>query len=186
MRIRASLVVGLFVSAFTMAAGIPTAVAASAPVRTAAPATTNPGRSLTASVAVPHRVDVRTLPAASPSAQHASRLPLLVRDPGADAAAKKSRKGRAGIAITRQAASPSGGRRPQTGNFIATFPGINLAEDAICCEPPAAQMAVGPNRVLEMVNSSGQVYDKAGNPIGSNFQLSSFFGFSFFQQFMPV
>jgi hypothetical protein len=184
MRIRASLVVGLFVSAFTVAAGIPTAVGASAPVRPAASAPTAPGNSLRISTAAPHLVDVSRLPAASRSIRPTTRLPLLVRDPAAYAAAKKSPKGRPGIAINRPTTAPSGARQSQVSNFIKSFSGINSATSSALqgfqAQPPDTQMAAGATRILEMVNDTGQVFDKNGNAITNSFLLSDFFFVSFF------
>ncbi|MFI1148202.1 IPT/TIG domain-containing protein [Streptomyces sp. NPDC020817] len=43
--------------------------------------------------------------------------------------------------------------------------------------PSDTQLAVGPTRIVQMVNRTGQVYDKAGNTVGSPFDLGTFFGF---------
>ncbi len=42
--------------------------------------------------------------------------------------------------------------------------------------PPDTQVAVGPTRVVEMTNVTGQVYMKSGTTDGASFNLSDFFG----------
>ncbi|WP_406368245.1 hypothetical protein [Streptomyces sp. NBC_01546] len=42
--------------------------------------------------------------------------------------------------------------------------------------PSDAQFAVGPTYIIEMINQSAQIYDKAGNTVGSSFDLGTFFG----------
>ncbi|MFD9413058.1 OmpL47-type beta-barrel domain-containing protein [Streptomyces sp. NPDC059989] len=44
--------------------------------------------------------------------------------------------------------------------------------------PSDAQLAVGPTHIVEFVNRSGQVYDKAGTAVGAPFDLGAFFGFA--------
>ncbi|MFI8103758.1 IPT/TIG domain-containing protein [Streptomyces sp. NPDC086023] len=44
--------------------------------------------------------------------------------------------------------------------------------------PSDTQLAVGPDYIIQMINISGQIYDKAGNAIGSPFDLGAFFGFT--------
>ncbi|MEV7027408.1 hypothetical protein AB0O00_35425, partial [Kitasatospora sp. NPDC093558] len=44
--------------------------------------------------------------------------------------------------------------------------------------PSDTQLAVGPKYIVQMVNVTGQVYDKAGKTVGSSFDLGTFFGFS--------
>ncbi|WP_158734457.1 hypothetical protein [Streptomyces sp. NRRL F-2747] len=44
--------------------------------------------------------------------------------------------------------------------------------------PSGTQLAVGPTYIIQMVNRSAQIYGKAGNTVGSPFDLGSFFGFA--------
>lgn len=44
-----------------------------------------------------------------------------------------------------------------------------------CCTPPDTQAAVGPDSVVEMVNTTGRTTNKAGGN-ASDFNLSDFFG----------
>src|SRR5271170_3215675 len=43
------------------------------------------------------------------------------------------------------------------------------------CEPPDAQVAAGPNNVVEVTNIVGRIFDKSGNDL-SDFDLNAFFG----------
>ncbi|MFE2286257.1 OmpL47-type beta-barrel domain-containing protein [Streptomyces sp. NPDC059443] len=43
--------------------------------------------------------------------------------------------------------------------------------------PSDTQLAVGPTYIIQMINRSAQIYDKAGNTVGSPFDLGAFFGF---------
>jgi hypothetical protein len=64
------------------------------------------------------------------------------------------------------------GQQSQQGvNLIGGFPGIG----ATGFEPPDTDMAVGPNQVVETVNTSLQIYDKAGNTLFAQ-SLNTFFG----------
>ncbi|MFG2236575.1 hypothetical protein ACGFNX_42480 [Streptomyces sp. NPDC048723] len=44
--------------------------------------------------------------------------------------------------------------------------------------PSDTQLAVGPTYIMQMINRSAQIYDKAGNAVGSPFDLGAFFGFA--------
>ncbi|MFF3861276.1 OmpL47-type beta-barrel domain-containing protein [Streptomyces sp. NPDC002209] len=44
--------------------------------------------------------------------------------------------------------------------------------------PSDTNLAVGPTYIVQFVNRSGQIYDKAGNTVGSRFDLGAFFGFA--------
>jgi hypothetical protein len=43
------------------------------------------------------------------------------------------------------------------------------------CEPPDAQVAAGPNNVVEVINIVGRIFDKSGNDL-SDFDLNALFG----------
>jgi hypothetical protein len=64
------------------------------------------------------------------------------------------------------------GQQSQQGvNLIGSFQGIG----ATGFRPPDTDMAVGPNQVVETVNTSLQIYDKAGNTLFAD-SLNNFFG----------
>ncbi|MFD9359555.1 IPT/TIG domain-containing protein [Streptomyces sp. NPDC060031] len=44
--------------------------------------------------------------------------------------------------------------------------------------PSDTNLAVGPTYIVQFVNRAGQIYDKAGNAVGSPFDLGTFFGFA--------
>jgi hypothetical protein len=107
---------------------------------------------------------------------------LLVKDPAAYAAAKKSPHSKPGSAITRTSASGSSRLQPQTAAFIQSFPGISSEAEKLVIggtvEPSDTQMAAGPTQILEMVNSTLNVYDKSGNGVFGITPLDAFFHFS--------
>jgi len=55
---------------------------------------------------------------------------------------------------------------------LTTFPTLGNVNSKV---PSDTQLAVGPTYIVQMVNVSGQIYDKAGNAVGSAFDLGSFF-----------
>jgi len=128
---------------------------------------------LKGSSATPTFVNVSRLPllATTGSALTAgTRLPLLVGNSAAYQAAKSSPASTPGIQIGPQSVS----------QVDLAFPGINSFSEAVvqggAVEPPDTQMAVGFNQVVEMVNQTGQVYDKVSHAtIGPNFSLATFF-----------
>jgi IPT/TIG domain-containing protein len=56
---------------------------------------------------------------------------------------------------------------------LNTFPTLGNVNSKV---PSDTVLAVGPTDIVQMVNVSGQVYDKLGNPVGSAFDLGTFFG----------
>src|SRR4029077_4350293 len=131
------------------------------------------------------RVGGSRLPLATKGGHSPARLPLLVRDPAAYAAAKASPTGRAGRAMIPMPGGRSGGGVKTAAALPANFPGITSATDSAAQgflnEPPDTQMAAGNTRILEMVNATGQVYDKTTHAtVGSEFVLSGFFDFTYF------
>src|SRR5260370_21669071 len=169
---RVRLLLGIVVCAFAVAASISSSAGVGAQATALPAASMDQGRSQGTSTAAPHKVDVGRLPAAASTAHDAGRLPLFMRDPAAYAAAKKSPTGSAGTAITPAATAQPGAGPVQTSNVNTSFPRINSAQDARCCEPPDTQMAAGPTRGLEMVNHIGKIYDKTGAAIATSFALS--------------
>jgi hypothetical protein len=83
--------------------------------------------------------------------------------------------GRGGTSST----SPTGGLTIQTAQTspgaleqLTAFDALGFANNT----PPDTQAAVGPTRVVEMTNVTGQVYTKSGTTDGASFNLSDFFG----------
>jgi Fibronectin type III domain len=149
----------------------------------AAPATApaRPGTGWSGSIA-----GVMTPSRASSSTVNVSRLPsvastktgqtaavrsaLRLKNPSAYAAAKSTSASMAGTQIPQLAAN----------NVDASFTGIDSFTEASIqagsVEPPDTQMAVGNTQIVEMVNQTGQVYDKTSHAtIGANFSLKSLF-----------
>ncbi|MFF4098639.1 IPT/TIG domain-containing protein [Streptomyces sp. NPDC001903] len=58
---------------------------------------------------------------------------------------------------------------------LKTFSTLGNVDGAV---PSDTNLAVGPTYIVQFVNRSGQVYDKAGNAVGSPFDLGAFFGFA--------
>ncbi|MFD7258893.1 OmpL47-type beta-barrel domain-containing protein [Streptomyces sp. NPDC059874] len=58
---------------------------------------------------------------------------------------------------------------------LKTFTTLGNVDSRI---PSDTQIAVGPWHVIQMINRSGQIYDKAGNAQGGPFDLGAFFGFA--------
>jgi hypothetical protein len=77
--------------------------------------------------------------------------------------------------------SAPGAASPQTADpsavveQLTTFPTLGNVNGKV---PSDTQLAVGPDFIVQMVNVSGQIYDKAGNTVGSAFDLAEFFGFA--------
>ena len=132
----------------------------------------------------PQHLNVASLPHVKRSNNGHALNPHLVRDLNAYDEAKKHPKGKHGTAITQQTSTaatsaPTTTAGPKVGfTYGVNFAGINLASDfGGSGEPPDTQIAVGATRIVEMVNSTVQIYDKAGNPIGGGaYSLDDFFG----------
>ncbi|MFE5523737.1 OmpL47-type beta-barrel domain-containing protein [Streptomyces virginiae] len=63
---------------------------------------------------------------------------------------------------------------------LKTFRTLGNADNATVAQtaPSDTQLAVGPTHIIQFINRSGQVYDKAGNRVGTTFDLGTFFGFA--------
>jgi len=141
----------------------------------------------------PQRVDFAMLPRGKQApARSAAQLPLLVRDEAAYAAAKQNPKATPGLAITEGEAAPTARRlAPQVPSLVHNFQGINSTDvDNLTAsnsppEPPDTQIAVGPTRVIEMVNNEVQVYDKSGLAIGTGDTLNNWFITDFWPTEIP-
>jgi hypothetical protein len=122
---------------------------------------------------------VRSLPAHSAAATHGTR-PFLRLTPGGAVARRAN-----AIGVTTLPASPLA--TSDVENVVTAFPAISLDRQLALgidqfVTPPDTQVAAGPNHLVEMVNSSGSVWDKSGTLI-KLFDLNAFFavptGYSF-------
>ena len=122
---------------------------------------------------------VKSLPAYSAAATHRTR-PFLRLSPGGAAGPQAS-----AIGVTTLPAGPSATSAVE--NVLTSFPTISLDQQLALgidqfVTPPDTQVAAGPNHLVEMVNSSGSVWDKSGTLL-KLFDLNAFFavptGYSF-------
>jgi hypothetical protein len=124
---------------------------------------------------------VRSLPAHSAAATHGTRPFLRLTPRGAVAPRANA------IGVTTLPASPLATSAVE--NVLTKFPMISLDQQLAApfgidqfVTPPDTQVAAGPNHLVEMVNSSGSVWDKSGTLI-KLFDLNAFFavptGYSF-------
>ncbi|MER6776708.1 MULTISPECIES: OmpL47-type beta-barrel domain-containing protein [unclassified Streptomyces] len=77
--------------------------------------------------------------------------------------------------VAQSAASPKAVPSTAVLERLKTFSTLGNVNSRI---PSDTQLAVGPTYIIQMVNRSAQIYDKAGNAVGSPFDLGSFFGFA--------
>ncbi|WP_412076005.1 OmpL47-type beta-barrel domain-containing protein [Streptomyces xanthophaeus] len=86
------------------------------------------------------------------------------------------------VALTPKATKASPKAAPSTAVIerLKTFPTLGNADNAAAAQttPSDTQLAVGPTHIVQFVNRSGQVYDKAGNAVGATFDLGTLFGFT--------
>jgi len=69
------------------------------------------------------------------------------------------------------------GPRPSVSTSVVVgkhFPGLSFANNTCGCVPPDVQVAVGPGYVVEMINTEGKIWTKAGVVVTS-FSLGPFF-----------
>jgi hypothetical protein len=116
---------------------------------------------------------VKSLPASSAAATHRTR-PFLRLTPGGAARPQAS-----AIGVTTLPAGPSAPSAVE--NVLTKFPMISLDQQLAApfgkdqfVTPPDTQVAAGPSHLVEMVNSSGSVWDKSGTLL-TLFDLNVFF-----------
>jgi hypothetical protein len=114
---------------------------------------------------------VKSLPAHSAAATHHTR-PFLRLTPGGAARPQAS-----AIAVTTLPAAPLATSAVE--NVLTSFPAISLDRQLALgldqfVTPPDTQVAAGPDYLVEMVNSSGSVWDKSGTLL-KLFDLNAFF-----------
>ncbi|MFH8625817.1 OmpL47-type beta-barrel domain-containing protein [Streptomyces vietnamensis] len=122
------------------------------------------------------RVDVRSLPHAVPKPGAATKAkpfmpaPKLTRPSGP--ALRPTVPVSTSALVKKPKAAPKAVSSTAVLERLKTFP--TLGQDGKA--PSDTQLAVGPTYILQMVNFTGQVYDKAGNTVGNAFDLGDFFG----------
>jgi hypothetical protein len=116
---------------------------------------------------------VKSLPASSAAATHRTR-PFLRLTPGGAARPQAS-----AIRVTTLPAGPTAPSAVE--NVLTKFPMISLDQQLAApfgkdqfVTPPDTQVAAGPSHLVEMVNSSGSVWDKSGTLL-TLFDLNVFF-----------
>ena len=127
-------------------------------------------------------VDVRSLPAPSSNSARHDMHPFLRVGSGAPSRTSASVAAIAPLAV--QAAAAVG----STEEVLTSFPAVTLDRQLALgpdqfVTPPDNGLAVGPNHVVEMVNSSGTIWNKSGGDPIQIFDLNKFFlvpsGYSF-------
>ncbi|MFD7837191.1 IPT/TIG domain-containing protein [Streptomyces sp. NPDC059761] len=166
----------------TLTAAAPAAAAAPAEPRPSAPASAgvpspSGGEGTLSRVEAKQRVDVSALPRPRHTAEPQVR-PYL---------APPKRRTPVGpmrqpsLPVTTAQLTPKGAtpRRAVPSSAVVerlkTFPTLGNI-DTIA--PSDTNLAVGPTYIVQVVNQSGQIYDKAGSAVGSPFDLGAFFGFA--------
>jgi hypothetical protein len=144
--------------------------------------------------AVPRKVNVSRLPAAAAASQSAVQLPFHPRSAAGFKAAKSGaasgKTGRRSGVITLPPAAPVASGSPgvataSSGKNLVVGTSFTLTDrDAQVSwygsanqnvAPPDTQLGAGPDNLVEMVNSSGSIWSKAGT-LQSHFDLYPFFG----------
>ncbi|RKT06193.1 IPT/TIG domain-containing protein [Streptomyces sp. 3211.6] len=128
-------------------------------------------------VKVKQRVDVRTLP-------RPKRLPEpqgqpYLAPPKGPAPVGPMRQPT--LPVTTATLTPKTGASPKAAPSTAVIQQLKTFSTLgnVDSVPPSdTQLAVGPTYIVQFVNRSGQVYDKAGNAVGAPFDLGAFFGFA--------
>ncbi|MCI4078788.1 IPT/TIG domain-containing protein [Streptomyces sp. MMS21 TC-5] len=128
-------------------------------------------------VKVKRRVDVRTLP--RPKRVPEPQVQPYLAPPKGPAPVGPMRQPILPVTTANLAsktgASPKAAPSTAVIQQLKTFPTLGNVD---ATGPSDTQLAVGPTHIVQFVNRSGQVYDKAGNAVGAPFDLGAFFGFA--------
>ncbi|WP_327136242.1 IPT/TIG domain-containing protein (plasmid) [Streptomyces sp. NBC_01343] len=167
----------------TVAAPAGAAVAEPRPVVPPTAASTSPadGEGKLSQVTPKRRVNVRTLPRPERTAEPQVQ-PYL---PPPKGPAPMGTRRQPTLPVTTAQLAPKGAASPKAVPSTAvierlkTFRTLGNADNPAASQtaPSDAQLAVGPTYIVEVVNRSGQIYDKAGAAVGGPFDLGTFFGF---------
>lgn len=170
----------LLTLAVTLTVAAPVGGAAAEP-RPSAPSTASSpsradGEGKLSRVRVKKRVDVRTLPRPKRPVEKQVR-PYLV-PPRRAAAAEPGRQPT--LPVTTALLTPKATASPKTvpsSAVVERLKTFSTLGNVNTNAPSDTNLAVGPTYIIQMVNTTGQIYDKAGNAVGSPFDLGTFFGF---------
>ncbi|MFJ9598226.1 OmpL47-type beta-barrel domain-containing protein [Streptomyces virginiae] len=135
------------------------------------------GEGTLSQVKVKRRVDVRTLP--RPKRVPEPQVQPYLAPPKGPAPVGPMRQPTLPVTTANLAsktgASPKAAPSTAVIQQLKTFPTLGNVD---ATGPSDTQLAVGPTHIVQFVNRSGQVYDKAGNAVGAPFDLGAFFGFA--------
>lgn len=174
----------LLTLAVTLTVAAPAGGAAAEPRPGVPPTASSPsqadGEGKLSRVKMKRRVDVRALPRPKRTAE--TQVQPYFAPPKRRAPVGPRRQ--SSLPVTAAALTP---KVPTAGAFpkavpstavierLKTFPTLGDVDNTV---PSDTQLAVGPTHIVQFVNRSGQVYDKAGNAVGTPFDLGAFFGFA--------
>ncbi|MEU3778535.1 hypothetical protein AB0F11_36105 [Streptomyces sp. NPDC032472] len=173
----------LLALAVMLTVAAPAAAAAPAEPRPGAPAsagsspTPQGGEGKLSRAKVKRRVDVRALPRRQRTAEP-QRRPYLAppkRRAPVGPVRQPSLPVTTALLTPKGAASPKAAPASAVVERLKTFPTLGNVDTIT---PSDTNLAVGPTYIVQFVNTSGQFYDKAGNAVGSPFDLGAFFGFA--------
>jgi hypothetical protein len=146
------------------------------------------GNSQAKPVRVKHHVDVRNVPRPSHDGGKLAKpflpAPRTAAGPRLAQPAPSQPVVTAGLAMKsprRTSSAPTGTATPLAAassavvEQLTTFPTLGNVNGKA---PSDTQLAVGPTYIVQLVNVTGQIYDKAGNTVGAAFDLGTFFGFA--------
>lgn len=175
--------------AVTLTAVAPAAGAAAAPrpgtPPTAASSSQADGETTLTQISPKRRVDVRSLP--RPQGTAKQQVQPYLAPPKRRASEGPRREASlpvVGAAVTPRDAKAGASSKavPSTAVIerLRTFRTLGNADNAAAAQttPSDTQLAVGPTHIVQFINRSGRIYDKAGNPAGAAFDLGTFFGFA--------
>ncbi|WP_405526323.1 IPT/TIG domain-containing protein [Streptomyces avidinii] len=176
----------LLTLAVTLTVAAPAGGAAAEPRPSAPPTASSPspadGEGKLSRVRAKKRVDVRTLPRPEGTAEPQDRPYLAPPKRPAPVGPPQQPS----LPVTTAQLTPKGAMSPKAVPSTAvierlkTFRTLRNADNAAAARtaPSDTQLAVGPTRIVQFVNRTGQVYDKAGHAVGTPFDLGTFFGFA--------
>lgn len=171
----------LLALAVTLTAAAPTAAAPAEPRPSAPPSAGVPspsgGEGTLSRAEVKKRVDVRALPRPKRTAEPQARPNLTPPKRRAPVGPMRQPS----LPVTTALLTPKGATAPKAVPSSAvverlkTFPTLGNVDTIT---PSDTNLAVGPTYIVQVVNRSGQIYDKAGSAVGTPFDLGAFFGFA--------
>ncbi|WP_327283907.1 IPT/TIG domain-containing protein [Streptomyces sp. NBC_00597] len=126
-------------------------------------------------VEVKQHVDVRALPRPQRTGKPRTRPRLVPPQRRVGPMRQPS------LPVTTALLTPKGGTSPKavpSSAVVERLKTFSTLGNIDTIAPSDTNLAVGPTYIVQFVNQSGQFYDKAGNAVGSPFDLGAFFGFA--------